>query len=360
VTTIDVVGPHLEDQGGVSTVNRNYRSAGLFEKGHDGLDVRYFTSTRDGAPLFRALYGALRFVRFALRPLDFPDVVHLHTSWGGSTVRKCVYAWTARLRGAKVVFHIHPSEFFNFVDRQRRWFRRRVYSTMSRADAIIVLTPEMKSLTTHRIENVPVQIISNPVNPFDFGPVAGVVRDSTHVAFLGRFAEEKGVLELLESARMLLDKDINVRLTLAGAKAEADINAAIARLKLQDVVSVKDWLGARDVAELLRRCTVFALPSHTEGIPMVLMEAMMCGAPIVTCPVGGVPLIVKDTRNGLLVPPGDVSALTQALERFLSSPELRDQISTNNISDSAQFHSESIVRDLRGLYGRLASTTGAS
>jgi glycosyltransferase involved in cell wall biosynthesis len=91
---------------------------------------------------------------------------------------------------------------------------------------------------------------------------------------------------------------------------------------------------------------------------MVLLEAMMCGTPIVTCPVGGIPLIVKDGWNGLLVPPGDTAALEAAIGRLVSSPELCRTISTNNISDSAQFRSESIVQELRTIYARLASSAG--
>jgi glycosyltransferase involved in cell wall biosynthesis len=233
-----------------------------------------------------------------------------------------------------------------------------VYATLRRADAIIVLTPEMQSATERRLRNVTVRILPNPVDPFIFEPVASVVRDSMHVAFIGRFAREKGVFDLLDATRRLIDQGSGVRVTLAGGKAEADVDAAIERLGLRQTVTFRNWLATHDVAELLRRCTMLALPSHTEGVPMVLLEALMCGTPIVTCPVGGIPLIVKDGRNGLLVPPGNFAALGIAIGRLLSSPELCREISINNIADSAQFRAESIVQDLRAIYARLSSVAG--
>lgn len=358
VPIVEVVGPRLDDKGGVSTVIRNYGVAGLFKDDADSIRVRFFGSTRDGPTSFRALYGAWRFVLFASRLWGFPDIVHLHTSWRGSCVRKALYAWVAHLRGAQIVFHIHPSRFYDFVDQQAAWFRRAFYATLRRANAIIVLTPQMKSLTECRAPRIPVHVMSNPVDPSLFGPSDAVVRDLAHVAFLGRFEEQKGLFDLFAAIRGLHDRGVDVRLTLAGGKDEGGVVAALERFDLSGVVSVRGWLGAPAVAELLRQCTLLVLPSYSEGLPMVLLESMMCGTPIVSCPVGGVPLIVKDERNGLLVPPGDIPALEKAINRLLSSPELCHEISMNNIADATEFRGEAIVRDLRVLYRKLAATIG--
>jgi len=360
VKYVEVIGPHLNDKGGVSTVNRNYLSAGLFSDDSEDLRVRFFPSTRDGTLVARALYGAWRLARFTLRPRGFPVVVHLHTSWRGSSVRKSLYAWVAHLRGAKIVFHIHPSRFYVFVDQQAPWFRRIIYESLRRADVILVLTPEMKAMTQARLPNVKVRVMPNPVDPGVFQPSDSVVRDSTHVAFFGRFAREKGVFDVLQAVRLLHDRGVAVTLTLAGGKGDGELVTTIERLNVAEIVSVRGWLGTLAVADLLRRCTVMALPSYSEGLPMVLLEAMMCGTPIVSCPVGGVPLIVKNERNGLLVPPGDVAALAEAIGRLLSSPGLRENMSKNNISDASEFRSDSVVRDLKSIYRGLAISNRAA
>jgi glycosyltransferase involved in cell wall biosynthesis len=86
-------------------------------------------------------------------------------------------------------------------------------------------------------------------------------------------------------------------------------------------------LGFRDdVPELLRAVDAFALPSLDEGMPMILLEAAAAGLPIVTTPVGDIPTLLADGRNGLLVPPGDVAALRAALLRLRDEPGLAERL----------------------------------
>jgi sugar transferase (PEP-CTERM/EpsH1 system associated) len=99
------------------------------------------------------------------------------------------------------------------------------------------------------------------------------------------------------------------------------VREQVARLQLDDAV----WLpGARaDVAALLQTFDVFALPSLAEGTPVSMLEAMACGLPVVASRVGGIPEVVDDGVQGLLVPPADVAALEQALARYVQDPSLR-------------------------------------
>jgi glycosyltransferase involved in cell wall biosynthesis len=80
------------------------------------------------------------------------------------------------------------------------------------------------------------------------------------------------------------------------------------------------------VQRLLARAAVVVLPSHREGLPMVLLEAMAHGRAVVATPVGGVPSLVEDGRTGLLVPPGDAEAVRAAMERLLGDPDLRRRL----------------------------------
>jgi len=99
------------------------------------------------------------------------------------------------------------------------------------------------------------------------------------------------------------------------------VRRQVADLGLQDAV----WLpGARaDVKDLLHTFTVFALPSLAEGTPVSMLEAMACGLPVVASRVGGIPEVVDDGVQGLLVPVGDADALAQALARYAFDPALR-------------------------------------
>ena len=84
------------------------------------------------------------------------------------------------------------------------------------------------------------------------------------------------------------------------------------------------FLGSRsDIHALLAAADFFVLPSDVEGLPMAVLEAMAHGLPVVATAVGGIPEVITDGREGLLVPPGDAAALARAIQRLLTSSEMR-------------------------------------
>jgi glycosyltransferase involved in cell wall biosynthesis len=94
-------------------------------------------------------------------------------------------------------------------------------------------------------------------------------------------------------------------------------------LGLADKVVVPGWIDAARRQELLEQSDIFLLPSHAEGLPMSLLEAMAAGLPVLCSTAGGIPLAVTQEKEGLLVEPGDVVGLRNALTRMIQEPELR-------------------------------------
>jgi glycosyltransferase involved in cell wall biosynthesis len=138
---------------------------------------------------------------------------------------------------------------------------------------------------------------------------------------VGRLREPKDFLTLVRAMAGL--EPGSARLRIAGDGPDrAAIAAEVARLGL-DV----ELLGTRtDVPALLAEADVFVLASHSEGLPMSVLEAMAAGLPVVASAVGGVPELVLDGETGALVPPGDSAALAGALARLTADPELRERL----------------------------------
>jgi glycosyltransferase involved in cell wall biosynthesis len=96
------------------------------------------------------------------------------------------------------------------------------------------------------------------------------------------------------------------------------------------------------------------LTSRNEGTPVALIEALACGIPVVATAVGGVPDVVKDNQSGLLIPPGEPTALADVLYRIASDHELRRRLGANGRRDVAQrFRSQRLVVDIAALYSEL-------
>ncbi|PTQ82031.1 glycosyl transferase family 1 [Nitrosospira multiformis] len=94
-------------------------------------------------------------------------------------------------------------------------------------------------------------------------------------------------------------------------------------LGVSDKILFAGWLGKAEKDHLLARAAIFVLPSYHEGVPMAILEAMSWGIPIVTTPVGGMPEVVTEGQEGLLVNSGDIVGLAHALARLLAAPSLR-------------------------------------
>lgn len=144
------------------------------------------------------------------------------------------------------------------------------------------------------------------------------------VLCLGRLAPAKAQHLLIEALALLLRDGFAFRAVFVGGGPDrASLESLALRLGLADVTEFTGPLGQQDVLDRYRQADVFALPSFAEGLPVVLMEAMAMGIPCLTTHIAGIPELVKDGVNGLLVPAGDVQSLATSLTRLLKDPGLR-------------------------------------
>jgi len=141
---------------------------------------------------------------------------------------------------------------------------------------------------------------------------------------VGRLAEQKGQMLLVEAAAQLAAKGHDFQLVLAGdGPMRPLIEAAIAEHGLGERVRITGWLSNDSVRAEMAAARLVLLPSFAEGLPVVLMEALALGRPVVTTYVAGIPELVRNGINGWIVPAGDVSALADALAEGLQADRTR-------------------------------------
>ena len=156
-------------------------------------------------------------------------------------------------------------------------------------------------------------------------------RPPARVIAVGRLARFKGFDYLLRAAQLCRQRGVNVEVEIVGDGPEAGALKALAgELGIADQVTFRGYIPFSDVRTAMSRSTVLVHPSDGlgDGLPNVLREAMAVGTPVIASKVAGIPEALDDGRCGTLVPPKDVAALAQAIERLLGDEERRRRFAT--------------------------------
>jgi glycosyltransferase involved in cell wall biosynthesis len=197
-----------------------------------------------------------------------------------------------------------------------------VARTFRRSHGFVVLSSQWQEFyaTQLALRRDRIQVMVNPTNPPSPVPDRSG-RDSVQFLFLGRIDDNKGAFELLDAYRALpATSRAAARLVFAGDGRVEELRRAA---EIGPDVVVHTWLGREERDHLLAVSDVLVLPSHHEGVPMAILEAMAYGLPVIATPVGGIPDVIRHGREGLLIEVGNRGALTAALARMVAEPALR-------------------------------------
>jgi glycosyltransferase involved in cell wall biosynthesis len=177
------------------------------------------------------------------------------------------------------------------------------------------------------------------------------------VGFAARLHPQKAPLLLLDALEELQRRAIPFAAALVGDGPLADaVQERIARTELRDHVLVLPFCP--DAAAILAGFDVYALPSLWESLPIALLEAMSAGLPVVAADTGGVREAVLNGDTGLLHPPGDATALADALQRLLTDPELRARMgAAGRARQAAEFSLDSMIEGVERAYRRALTVT---
>jgi len=269
-----------------------------------------------------SIYGLFYFLEAGIlaRQVQRENIDHLHNHIADSNCNVTLLA--AALSGRSFSFSIQgPMIFFEAIHwRLAVKFREALFvrciSHFCRSQCMIFTPPEQ----WHKLH-----LIHCGVEPELFGAVSHPA-DRQSLIFVGRLAAVKGVPILLESMAQLKQTNPNARLTLVGDGPERPILEQMAKdLGVWDVVAFVGYKSQSEVRDYLQQSDVFVLPTFAEGLPIVFMEALAAGVPVVSTQLAGHSDLVEQGKNGFLVSPGDQPSLTQALKTLLDDPEQRRQ-----------------------------------
>lgn len=312
-----MLGPDRSVHGGISGVVNNYYEGGLDEK----VKLRYIGTMVEGSKI-RKLWQAVKAYLLFLLVLGGYEIVHVNVASDSSYFRKSVFIRTAHFFRKKIVIHQHGGDFTNFYEKElNEKGRRRVRQVFGMADAFLVLAPMWKEFFGGLIGEEKITVLPDaiPLAP------AGHKRYGQHkLLFLGRLCREKGIRELLFCMPALGEKYPDIRLYLGGIWEDASLKEEAERYPEQVVWT--GWISGEDKKKYLEDCDIFVLPTYFEGQSVAVLEAMAASCAVVASDTGGIPMMVTDGENGILVKPRDAKSLLDGLDRALSDSTLCERL----------------------------------
>lgn len=257
---------------------------------------------------------------------------HLHSHFASGSTRLAKYAHI--ITGIPYSFTAHAKDIFSDRVSLGQLQRR-----MEKARFVVTITEYNRKHLSKISPRARLHVIRNGIDIVRFSRNGDHSRanETPVILAVGRLVEKKGFLYLVEACAGLVRKGLDFQCVIVGDGPEKDeLEARIRGLDLSGYVTLA---GPKTQEELLReyyaKATIFVLPctvaqnSDMDGLPVVLQEAMALGIPVLSCPITGIPELVRHMETGIMAPPGDPIGLTAAMEQLLKDGALRERLSAS-------------------------------
>lgn len=288
------------------------------------------------------------------------QVLHWHgSSHDLSLFGNALSILAARAAGARTVWHLHEDLGVVAFPGQRRTTQTAFAVAMRAAHAVAVLSEASHAIARSYVDPHRLAVLPPTCSPdlLDV-PVVRPAGEAIVVMFIGWLTRDKGIYDLLEVADLLRTGQPRVTFRLAGsgmtAEETAAVRAEVEQRGLQHQVNLCGVVSGAHKRRLFADADILYLPTHWDAFPVVVLEAMAAGLPVVSTCVGGVPSMVEHTRGGLLAAVGDTRQQADDLRTLASSPERRQAMGGfNRQRFCAVSHPDVVGQSAVDLYHRL-------
>lgn len=276
---------------------------------------------------------AWRFVQsaFVANEVRRMKLVHLHAHFANSPATVALLA--SKLTGVPFSFTAHATDIYKYK------VNPKALASKVRAARFVVTVSDFNKTHMERTTQTNGDKIVRLYNGIDlerFSPNGVPPPQPFRVICVARLVEKKGLPVLIDACRRLRDSGLDFRCEIVGkGRLRSELKSQIKRHKLGKHVSLVgpqsqvEVLGRYQAAHLYVLPCVIGSDGNREGLPVSIVEALACGLPVVTTPVTGIPEVVRDRHNGLIIPPGDSEILAAAIETLIRDPALYQQLRRN-------------------------------
>jgi len=358
---IAMLGPFPPSTGGIATSVQNILKSSLKKKyifypvstmSRKGGTPEY-ANEKTYAKVCRVVGDIFHFIGFLLK--ISPPLIHINTSFNRWAFwRDSTYLLISKIFQKKVFFQIHGGELNEFCSFSFYLTKVLVKQILKAPELIAVLSSAQKKPFVEIALGKKVKVFPNPVELDKFRHRKNcradfnIPNDYIVVLFIAaNFYRNKGVMELLQAIPLVANKHEKVLFVFVGGGKEKDSMVQFCQKeRIENYVTFTGHVTSDVIAHLLSSSDMLALPSYTEGFPLVILEAMASGLPIVATPVGAIPEVIEDGKNGFLVKPKDHIALANKIVWLIENKDARKKMGHRNIEKIQSKYDLNIVAEI--------------
>lgn len=317
-------------------------------------DMQFIPTWRNANLLVKLWYAFYSYVIFLWYMLFDKSIkiVHIQGAAFASFERNMFFVRVGKKFGKKVIMHMHCADFESYYNPSSH--KQRIVDTINACDLYLVLSDSWKTyFESIGVKSDIIKVLNNTITP----PIVKEVNrspDTFNLLYLGVIGQRKGIYDILKALKDNLEKfETKVRLRVGGNQEEDKLMAYIKDNGLQNMVTFEGFVTGDKKIECLNWADVYILPSFNEGLPIGILEAMSYGHPIISTPVGGIPEVLKDGVNGVMVEPGNVEQIANAISTFVEHKELVKEYGKNSLVLVKPYLPESVFATLSNMYNHL-------
>lgn len=360
-TQVLTIGPSPQLMGGMSTVIGQLLRLDLAPRyAVSALPITVSNRAGESGPRRVARHVRQRLLLARTLRRTQAAIAHIHTCSGFSFHRSAWDMRVARRHGCATVLHMHGAKFDDYFAAARKTEQRFVRATLHAADCVIALSHGWRDKLLVMAPDARIAVIENAVAG-QASKIERPPRAACRFLTLARMDSWKGIDDILDACAILKRQGVSFALTLAGPAGSAGDETVIAgkidhRGLGQSVRYVGPVLGDAK-AQSFADADVYVQPSHQEGLPLSVLEAMACSLPVIATRVGAMPEFVEHDVQGLLVPAKSPASLAAAMSSLAIDPPRRLAMGREGHRlAGTRFALTRFRDDLLGLYESLART----
>lgn len=340
-----IIGTDLSGKGGIALLIKSYTR---FFPTFNYICTHQFTNK------FRQILIALKAIILTIYYCLFKNIkiIHIHTASYNSFFRDSIYFLIAKKLKKTVILHLHGGKFETFYNKHPKYCSY----ICGKADCIIAVSNYFGNIFKKLNLNKNIQVIYNSADEILNSRISKETkREQLNITFLGAIEKNKGIFDIIEclNRNYTYFKTKKTHIHICGVGNSKELTNMIEKYNLLNLITYHGWVNKENKNLLLANTDIYLQPSYFESLGIAIIEAMNYSIPIIASDTGGIPELVEHNNNGLLIEPGNINELFNALKKLIEDSELRTSMGKKAYIKSHLFTTEIMECKLNNLYNYL-------